>query len=85
MTDWYNNDAEQVKKVKQARQAKRKRSIWSKAEVGRALINPFTSAPRGILSGPMMKKRQPINRRCAIPVSVFLTGVAAISDIPPEK
>lgn len=73
MTDRYNNDAEQVKKVKQARQAKRKRSIWSKAEVGRALINPFTSAPRGILSGPMMKKRQPINRRCAI------------SDIPPEK
>ena len=54
--------------------------------MGRAFINAFTSAPRSLLSGPTMKKtmkkRKQINRRCAIPGSAFLTGVAAIFVIP---
>jgi hypothetical protein len=53
--------------------------------VDHALINPSTPAPRSIFSGPTLKKRRPMNRRCAIPVSVFLTGIAAILDILSEK
>lgn len=53
--------------------------------MSRAFVNPFTSAPRSIFSGPTMKKSRPINRGGAIPGSVFLAEVAAIFDIPSEK
>lgn len=53
--------------------------------MSRAFIEHFPPAPRSIFSGPAMKIRRPMNRRCAILVPVFLAGVAATFDINLEK